>query len=561
MAIKLIPYSRFSDGPQEAGDSTRRQDDLAEQAAREEGVEVDWTLSLKDKGISAFRGRNWKKGNLGKFIDLVDAGIVPPGSILCIERVNRLSRMPWMAQVEQWKQILSRGIIIRTCVPPARYTKDNMDDLAVGCPVVIFMMLGHQESKQKSEWSFEAFDARKAEVRKEGIPHGLRCPDWVERIQVPHPKDPQRKITTGYRLRPERAALLAWMHERAQAGWGSHRIRNHLVSRKVPPWGWKGKWSAVRITNLLTSRQAFGEYQPTRLDGEGQRVPDGPPLSGHYPAVITEECWRQTQAARKKRQGKGGYAGESLANLFTHLVFDAACEEALHHFTIRKWRYLTIEGVPWTFPYRDFERAILTALAQLRASDVDGRHQADALTLRVETLQAERSALGIDLDDLDRQLREVPPQKRSKRIVARMCELEEEIVLKDEELREAKVAATTSTRVEALVDLRNSLNALDEAAEKGDPREMQALRLRVKGRIPFLVESIWVRVQVLTKRARYVHVRIYLHGGEERYLFLTCGHPQVAPLFLEEADFRGGEERGYCADSRRSKFQTNAVAL
>jgi DNA invertase Pin-like site-specific DNA recombinase len=147
MAVKLIPYSRFSEGPQEAGDSQRRQDALAEQAAKEEGVPIDWTLSLRDKAIRAFRGKNWKKGNLGKFLDLVDAGIVPKVSILCIERVNRLSRMPWMAQVQLWKEILSRGIIIRTCIPPARYTKKNMDDLSVGCPVVIYMMLGHLESK------------------------------------------------------------------------------------------------------------------------------------------------------------------------------------------------------------------------------------------------------------------------------------------------------------------------------------------------------------------------------------------------------------------------------
>src|SRR5439155_26897533 len=101
------------------------------------GVEIDWSLSLREKGMSGFRGRNWKKGDLGKFLDLVDAGVVAKNSILCIERVNRLSRMPWMQQVELWKEILSRGITIRTCEPPSRYTKENMNDLAVGCPVVI----------------------------------------------------------------------------------------------------------------------------------------------------------------------------------------------------------------------------------------------------------------------------------------------------------------------------------------------------------------------------------------------------------------------------------------
>src|SRR5262245_7909034 len=76
MARKGIPYSRFSGKRQEAGDSQRRQDALAEEAARAEGVELDRTITLSDRGISAYRGANWKRGDLGKFLDLVDAGIV-----------------------------------------------------------------------------------------------------------------------------------------------------------------------------------------------------------------------------------------------------------------------------------------------------------------------------------------------------------------------------------------------------------------------------------------------------------------------------------------------------
>jgi DNA invertase Pin-like site-specific DNA recombinase len=564
MARKFIPYSRFSGKRQEAGDSQRRQDEMAEKAAREEGLEIDQTICLKDKGMSAFRGKNWRKGNLGKFIDLVDAGVIPKGSILCIERVNRLSRAPWMVQVEQWKEILSRGIIIRTCEPPARYTKKNMDDLAVGCPVVIYMMLGHLESKQKSEWSFEAFDARKKQTRKEGTPHGLRCPKWIDRIQVPHPKDPTRMVTTGYQLNRERAAILSWMHERAQEGWGAYRIQKDLVTRGVVPWGSRGRWTTIAVRHFLTTRQTVGEYQPTRLNDDGKRVLDGPPIAGHYPAAISEECWQRTQDARRGRRGRGGRISETASNLFTHLTFDAKEEKPLH--TVwrndrKRRQYLTIDGQPWVFVYRDFERAVLTTLAQLRASDVDGRHQADALNARVERLQAERSSLDIELETLDRQLNELPPAKWPKRVVTRMSKLEEQIAAKDEELRAAKEAAATSTRTEALVDLRSALSILDEAIANGNGAEEQALRRRIKGRIPFLVESIWVRMQVVTKKSRYVHVRIYLQGGQERYLLLAFAAPKVPPLPLVNADFRGGEERGYCVPATGSKLKTKSLTV
>jgi hypothetical protein len=59
-------------------------------------------------------------------------------------------------------------------------------------------------------------------------------------------------------------------------------------------------------------------------------------------------------------------------------------------------------------------------------------------------------------------------------------------------------------------------------------------------------------MQVVTKQSRYVHVRVYLHGGEQRYLLLTFGAPKTPPLPLADADFRGGEERGYSVRSLRA---------
>jgi hypothetical protein len=92
MPRKGIPYGGFSGKRQEAGDRQRRQDALAEQAAREEGVVLDPTLCLRDKGISAFRGRNWKRGDVGKFLDRVEGGVIPAGRSSSSSRSTALSR-------------------------------------------------------------------------------------------------------------------------------------------------------------------------------------------------------------------------------------------------------------------------------------------------------------------------------------------------------------------------------------------------------------------------------------------------------------------------------------
>ena len=106
-----------------------------------------------------------------------------------------------------------------------------------------------------------------------------------------------------------------------------------------------------------------------------------------------------------------------------------------------------------------------------------------------------------------------------------MAELETAITVKDEELRTAKEAASTSSRTEALTDLRTSVQALDEVERRGKPTEVEAIRARIKGRVPFLVESIWVRMERQSARSTWIHVRLYLHGGEERPFVVAVGKP------------------------------------
>jgi hypothetical protein len=465
-----------------------------------------------------------------------------------------------MEQVQLWKEILSRGIVIRTCAPPSRYTKANMNELAVGCPVVLFMMLGHQESQQKSEWSIEAWGEKKRRGREERAPHGQRCPAWIEAVTKPHPKDPSRQVTVCYRLNEERAAVVRQMFDLARQGWGHYRIRNWLEESGVAPWGHASSWANSTIQWILRARETVGEYQPERRDDDGKRVPDGPPVPGYYPAAVKERVFRDVQAARRARRhkggrrGGGGQSGECDTNLFTHLVFDDITRMPMHCVNRmgsknksgrprRTYRYLNTERQRAGVPYRAFERGVLfSIIAKLKARDVDGRHEADALTARVDTLRQERRYLKEDYDDWDRQMTELPPSKRPKRGVARLAELEELIEQKDEELRQAEEKANTSGRTDALTDLKTSVQLLDEV--EGNPREA-IVRQRIKTRLPLLVESIWVRVQRIDKSRRYVHVRVYLHGGEPRYYPIPCGDLSGhAPWPLDDVDFRAGDKGG-----------------
>jgi len=70
---KAYSYLRFSTPEQMKGDSHRRQSTLAQKYATEHHLDLDDTLTFKDLGVSAFRGKNAEEeGQLGAFLAAVE---------------------------------------------------------------------------------------------------------------------------------------------------------------------------------------------------------------------------------------------------------------------------------------------------------------------------------------------------------------------------------------------------------------------------------------------------------------------------------------------------------
>src|SRR5262245_59033915 len=91
-AKRAFSYVRFSTPTQLKVDSLRRQLEWSTAYAKRKGWQLDESLTLQDLGVSAFRGRNAEAGALARFLDAVKQGKVPPGSVLMIESLDRLSR-------------------------------------------------------------------------------------------------------------------------------------------------------------------------------------------------------------------------------------------------------------------------------------------------------------------------------------------------------------------------------------------------------------------------------------------------------------------------------------
>jgi DNA invertase Pin-like site-specific DNA recombinase len=107
MQRKCYSYIRFSSKKQALGTSLDRQADIDSFLERHNLV-LD--TRLEDLGVSAYRGKNASKGQLGDFLALVRAGQIDTNSVLLIENFDRLSRQKIIKSTQIFIELMSQGI-------------------------------------------------------------------------------------------------------------------------------------------------------------------------------------------------------------------------------------------------------------------------------------------------------------------------------------------------------------------------------------------------------------------------------------------------------------------
>ncbi len=171
-------YLRFSTPEQAGGDSRRRQLDLARTYAARHGLVLDAGLSFRDLGMSAFHGRNAREGALRAFLDAVELGLVPRGSHLLVESLDRLSRDRVLLAQSLFLRIVEAGITIVTLIDERSYSAESLNrspmDLIVS---LVCMMRANEESVTKSARLRAAWTRKRAELATK--PATGRCPGWL----------------------------------------------------------------------------------------------------------------------------------------------------------------------------------------------------------------------------------------------------------------------------------------------------------------------------------------------------------------------------------------------
>ena len=343
----VYAYVRMSTAGQIDGDSERRQlADARTWADRNGHTLVD--KHLRDLGVSAYRGKNQRKGAaLWEFLTGLRDGKLEPG-ILYLEAVDRLSREPPMRILSLISDIFDTGSTIYVRSLGQLISRENFETTLFPS-LSLMAQVAHYESRQKSERISAAIAARHARAQNGGRSKGAYHPSWIGRHY-------EGSVVEHY-LIPDASASIRRIFDLAATGMGTRAIAHLLNAEKAPmppaDCNKRGKdpekeaarrWHATFVAQLLTSRAVLGEYQPFRTErtpgkmsepDKVTRVPVGDPIPGYWPAVVTQEQWDAVRAgASRKLGGKVGGRNMVFSNLLTNGI--AKCAHCDRNMLIRQ---------------------------------------------------------------------------------------------------------------------------------------------------------------------------------------------------------------------------------
>jgi hypothetical protein len=480
MAI-VFSYARFSSWKHEGGDSIKRQNAMRNSwLARHPEHVLNKTLSLLDLEVESLSGKSLdpEKGDLGKFIVIAKQknSPIPKGSILMIESLDRLSRMPPSKSSRIIHELVDAGVKVLTLDPEVLVDMSNVNDVEVTLPLTIRMRLSYEENRRKSERISRSHNAK----RSKG-PYKHRCPAWIEWDRT--------------RFIAKRSAVPAIKHiyQRTSEGVGQRRLIEELTA-KFPPIGQSGHWNLSYIAKILADRAVLGELQVTGLNEKGERV-ILKTIAKYYPKIISKELYDRAQAARKQRINAKG-PNRKFVNLFAGIikgtdgyswrVQTVKNKTATGHYIQRRLvssGHLRKEpsACKTSVNYYKVEEAVLHLLREISEQDIIAGEGSDTESLNnkekeLQEIDARLAEMSSSLANLSR-----PSQTVLKAVAvleARRYELEAEI----DKLQKAAAIRRTDP-------LREAKLILDELKEAGDEGE-NLLRLKLRGIIAILVKEI-----------------------------------------------------------------------
>ncbi len=547
-------YLRFSSPEQAKGDSIRRQTEATAEWCQRNGAQLDTALSLRDEGVSAFRGKNRENPDvhgLAMFLAAVKSGRVPSGSFLILENLDRLTRENIVPAVNLFTGLLMAGIQI-VQLHPHEHVFTAGADMTMVMLALVELSRGNSESRMKSVRVGSAWANKKQNASNKVLTR--RVPGWI------------RYNEGSLELDEPAAEIIRRIFNLARDGFGVAAIAKQLNAERVPVLGRteitkRGQrdveeskrekativWNETVVYHILNARTVLGEYQPHKGRGS-EREPVGEPVKNYYPPVIDEELFFAVQGIMKGRATVGRGRRGSHTNLFAGLLVDARDGGSLtyKHLVNRNPAIIPIgakqgKGTAWSsFPAVPFEEAILSRLREIKASDIRGDDDAG---VQVESLAGQMAKL----DSLVKQWTDKMDNPAIVDVVA----------TKLEELngkRRALAQRLADAQREAASPLHESWGEFRSLADLLAKDPSDDLRVKVRAAIRRTIEGIYC-VFTGCGRIRLAGIRVQFRNSDRHRTYIVSYDPGRSNHHIKRKGswevLSGAKEQAFEADLRK----------
>lgn len=444
---KAYSYIRMSTDTQLKGDSLRRQLDASKEYAQKNGLELVESIdgrSLRDIGVSGFRGKNTQTGVLADFLDALDQGKIKPNSVLLIESLDRLSRNNLSEALPLFINILNKDIEIVTLADNQKYTKEIINQN----PGAMFISLGimfraNEESEIKSKRLKAAWSNKRNNIDTKVLTR--TCPAWLK----------YSDSTNQFEIIEEKGEIVKKIFDLCINACGLYGIARYLNENKVPVFGTGRLWYISYVKKIISNRAVIGEFTP-HTTIQGKRVKGDESIADYFPRLVSEETFLQAQVAIARRTTLSkGRKGTGFSNLFAGITYCGHCGYKMmvrsRGGERRSSKYLACSNklvkagckmTEWNLV--DFESAILGHLREINFADLIVSYnrdekmspddQASVLAEKIKNKESEidratELAIGSDLS---------PAAKA--RMTNKLNSLESELSKLEEQLDQAKLA-------------------------------------------------------------------------------------------------------------------------
>jgi DNA invertase Pin-like site-specific DNA recombinase len=383
---KAYSYLRFSTTEQMKGDSFRRQSRQAREYAQFRGLELD-EHSFEDLGISAYQGRNKEVGALGLFLEAAEEGVVPAGSYLLVESLDRLSRQSPRKAARVIEDICKKGITVVTLFDGREYDLNALDhDPMTFIMMVLIFQRANEESTTKARRLRSAWEGKRKRIADgEAVRLTSRAPKWLR------PADDG----VSFEVVPERGEVVRRIFMLTLEGTGKNAIAESLNREGVPVFGNGKLWHPSYVSKILNNPSTYGTLIPFSSNPEkkSDRTPHEA-VEGYYPQVIDRETFERIQALKSSRSPRRGRHSEvPLQNMLGGLAVCPLCGNTMARVSknaAKGWVYLICQkarggaGCQYnSVRYDLIEPAVHAQLGQLIADCPKGDDSLDQQILEV----------------------------------------------------------------------------------------------------------------------------------------------------------------------------------